>query len=406
MLDQLFALQASAIEATNTEFRRYLYSKINWQNRLNIIVGMRGVGKTTLLHQHIQEKYSQIKDCLYIMADNPIVNNFGLFKIGQEFYQHSGKLLVIDEIHKFQNWKQDVKNLYDSFPKLKLLISGSSSLDIIKGSYDLSRRAVVYKLNNLSFREYLNLKLNFNFGVLSLNQIINDHLEIATDISRRLRKKDTSILKEFHSYLQTGCYPYFIEGISDYQNKLNNAISKVIYEDIPSVFGVQTNIAPFLQKMLYLVASSEPFTPNVSRMSSLLGIAKATVYNYLDFLYKSDIFQHLWSADSGTKMLRKPEKLFLNNSNLYVAIAGSESLKQSIGAIRESFAVNQLKHVYKVFLHDKGDIIVDKKFIFEIGGKSKTKKQVINLDKAYILSDKIELGFDTKIPLWLIGFLY
>ena len=407
MLDQLFTLHTNALERTTSRYKRYLYSQINWNYQLNMIIGMRGVGKTTMLHQYIQENYPKSQEVLYIMADNPIVNSFGLFAIGQEFYQHSGKLLVIDEIHKYPNWRQEIKSLFDSFPKLKLLISGSSSLDIIKGTFDLSRRAVVYHLKNLSFREYLNLKLETDqFSVIKLTELFNNHLQLATKITKQLRKLNTTILNEFQIYLKNGCYPYFIEGISDYQNKLSNAISKVIYEDIPSVFNVKISIAPILQKMLYLVATSDPFIPNVARMASTLGVSKATVYNYLDYLYKSDIFQYLWPADSGIKMIRKPQKIFLNNSNLYIAITGKESLKQSVGSIRESFTINQLIHKNKVIAHDKGDIIVNGKYIFEIGGKSKTLKQIAKIDNSYVLKDNVELGFDRIIPLWLVGFLY
>lgn len=406
MLDQLFALHFNSLEGARVKYKRYLYSQIDWSQQLNMIVGMRGVGKTALLHQHIKSNYPKPHQALYVMADNPIVNNFGLFKIGQELYRHSGKLLAIDEVHKYPNWQQELKNLYDSFPKLQLLVSGSSSLDLITGTYDLSRRTVVHKLDNLSFREYLRLKLGTDFEVLSLDQVLQDHLDIAVQITRDIRKAETSVIREFQEYLQTGCYPYFLEGEKDYQNKLNNSISKVIYEDIPSVFGVQTSIAPILQKMLYLVSSSEPFTPNVSRMASTLGISKATTYNYLEYLYKSDIFQFLWSADARAKMLRKPEKIFLNNSNLYVAVTGKESLKQSVGAIRESFAVNQLKHSHKVLLHDRADVIVNGKYVIEIGSKSKSRKQIAELDDAYVFQDNAELGFGNKIPLWLVGFLY
>lgn len=401
MIEELFELHNEIIKSFDTAFKRYLYSRIDWDNRLIGIIGSRGVGKTTLLLQYYQDHFESPKDCLYISADNIVVSVNGLFNIAREFFKLDGKVLIIDEIHKYKNWSQELKNIYDSFPKARILISGSSSLDIIKGKGDLSRRIILYHLWGLSFREYLTLQTKQNHNTYSLDTLLKKHIQLSGTIT-----KETRVLKHFKDYLTHGYYPFYLEGIKHYQEKLNNVIEKVIYEDIPSTTEIKTSSIPFLKKLIYLIATSQPFVPNIEKISSQLKLSKEYVYHYLEYLERAKIFSFLYPKTQGFKLIRKPEKIYLENPNLIYNVVGKSGFRSEIGAVRECFFLNQIRSQHHVHWSPDGDFLVEDHYIFEIGGKKKNKKQVYHLDNSYVVIDGIEVGTQNKIPLWLFGFLY
>jgi len=405
MLEDLFESQAEVSRAVALSFRRYLYGEINWKNRLIIITGARGVGKTTLMLQYFRENFSSPEECLYVSADSIMVVGMGLFNIAREFYHNGGRTLMIDEVHKYENWSGEIKNIYDSFPGLHLIVSGSSTLDIIRGQYDLSRRAVTYVLKGLSFREFINLALGTDLEPYSLKKILKEHTGIAIQIKEQVEDRGRKILGLFREYLKTGYYPYFLEGRGEYPIRLGNAIEKVIYEDIPSVFGVKSSSIPYLKKLIYLIATSAPFRPNIARIASSLGVSKEYIYNYMDYLEKAGIFMFLHPPGKGLRLIRKPEKVYLENTNLYHAIERVKRLTVDKGALRETFALNQLKWGYNAYSHERADILVDSRIVFEIGGRSKQAGSTEGKNH-FILSDDIETGYSSRIPLYLIGFLY
>lgn len=401
MLNEFFELQKEIISATTLDFKRYLYEKIDWTPRLFALIGPRGVGKTTLLLQHIKEGFKSPEECLYISVDNVRVTATGLFNIAGDFFKYGGNTLILDEIHKYSEWTKEVKNIYDSFPKAKVILSGSSRLSIVKGKYDLSRRMLFYEMKGLSFREYLELETKRKYSVLSLEEVLKNHIGISTAIC-----SETRVLKYFKEYLKTGYYPFFLEGKEHYEERLNNVLEKTLYEDMTIMFGLKVSSVPILKKLVFLVATSQPFSPNIEKISSQIGISREYVYHYIDFLEKAGVFSQVYPNAGGFKLIRKASKIYPENPNLFNAIAGKEGWSIAKDAVRETFFVNQLKDLKKVFSSEKGDFLVDGKFIFEIGGKNKNFSQIGKASNAFVAADNIEIGEKQKIPLWLIGFLY
>jgi len=382
------------------EKKRHLFNKINWDARGICIAGARGTGKTTLILQHLTERYDRDK-CLYVSGDNINIIAEGLFNTAKDFFAFGGETFVVDEVHKYPDWSQEVKNIYDSFPQKSIIISGSSTLDLTKARYDLSRRVVYYRLEGLSFREFLKFEYDIDIAPLSLEEIVKDHVSISSSILKK-----GPVLKYFNEYLEYGYYPYFLEGKQDYNSKVMGAIEKVLYEDIGIVFNLPVNKLPAMKKLLWLVATSHPFTLNIERIATDLGITRPTVYNYLEILENADLFKSVKALGKGAGFIRKPGKLYFENTNLLLAIAGSAKIEAQSGTLRETFFVNQLSQNHKISLHEKCDFVIDEKYHFEIGGPSKKEKQISGVESSYLAIDGIETGFQKRIPLYLFGFLY
>ena len=400
MLQELIELQIGIAKETPEGFRRYLASGIDWSNRLCAIIGARGVGKTTLMLQRYREEFDDPQRCLYLSADNVIVAALGLFEIAAEFFRMGGECLLIDEIHKYGDWSKELKNIYDSFPKGRLVISGSSTLDIMKGRHDLSRRMVVFPLRGMSFREYLEVETGRQFASFTLRDLIDDHVAIAARVNEA-----GGVLRHFQDYLRHGYYPFYLEGTTSFGGKLNNVVEKIVSEDIPSVFGVRPASVPALRKLIYLVATSQPFVPNIDRISSNLGVSKEYIYNYFEYLERAGLFASLRRASSGLRLVRKAERVYMENPNLIHAIVGRVESAQT-GAIRESFFVSQLRERHEVSAAERGDFLVDGRYTFEVGGRGKADAQIAGVEDAFVASDGIEAGVGNRIPLWLFGFLY
>lgn len=403
MIERFFNIQKEVEKSVSLDFQRYLMAEIDFEERLIGIVGARGTGKTTLLLQHYKKNFSSPKECLYISADNIYVVSEGLFNIAEYFFRYGGKVLLIDEIHKYPDWARELKNIYDSFPAKKIVFSGSSMLDIVKGKADLSRRTLIYHLKGLSFREYLGISGQVSPAPLALQDIIEDHICAANDLAGRVE-----VLKYFREYLEKGYYPYFIESPreTNYFNKLNNALEKILYEDIPSVFNIKVSSVPLLKRLIYLVASSFPFQLNIEGLSNDLKISRETLYSYIEYLEKAGFFNLLYSGTAGKRIVRKPLKIYLENSNLIYLIHRMTGFEYEVGTVREAFFLNQVKHKHRVFGGSRADFVVDEKYVFEVGGRSKRAKQVDLSAGEFLVKDGIEIGSFQTIPLWLFGLLY
>lgn len=404
MIEKLIEIHLSLAEETKKlTYKRYLYSRISWNNRLIGIVGARGVGKTTLILQYYLDHFDTPQDCLYISADNINVANKGLYSIAEEFFSFDGKVMLIDEVQKYPDWEQELKNIYDSFPSKKIIFSGSSSISILKGKADLSRRAVFYNLRGLSFREFIFLHADKSFTHITMDELLRNHVGIAADIGASI-----PVLRYMKDYLKFGYYPFFKEGIDVFYAKLGNVIEKVFYEDIPLIFNVKPSTVHSLKKLFYLVATSQPFIPNISRISSQLSISKEYIYAYIEELEKAGLFILLHSRAKGFKLLRKPQKIYLENPNFFALVGEEKGFSVERGSVRETFFLNQAGAAAKLYFSEKADFIDQKERLFEIGGKSKTdERKATDSSKDYFLvCDDMNIGFKNKIPLWLFGFLY
>jgi len=407
-LEAFFNTSQQLINRTPQSFKRYLCQDIDFKQPLILITGMRGVGKTTLLLQHLANSYKDNpSNALYLSADDLNLSNHRLIDIAESFQNnYAGKTLVIDEVHKYPDWQQELKNIHD-LQNLNVIASGSSSLEITRGQYDLSRRSLRYSLSPLSLREYLNLSHDLNLPALSLEDLTTKHLQLSQAIITTLQAKDLSILERFNAYLKEGAYPYFqAKERFDYYQQVTNAVNKVLYEDIPSIFKMNTQGTVTLQRILNVVTSSEPYEPNVESLSRNLGIAKETTYNYLDYLHESGILLFLARANKGMKVIRKPAKIYLASPTLYHALGQIKGLQVQQGTLRESFFLSQVKQT--LTSHETADIEIhtNPPLIVEIRGKGKTRKQLKHQDNAYLALDGLEYGINNSIPLWLFGFLY
>lgn len=400
ILDELIAMHREVIKETPTLVKRYLYSKIHWGSKGMCILGDRGVGKTTLMCQRLREKYQTPDHALYLSADNVNVTSYGLLAIARDYFAEGGQALYIDEVHKYPNWSIEIKNILDIYKSKHVVFSASSSLDLTKSKADLSRRVVYHHLLGLSFREYLLQSEGIELPIFSLSDILKNHVKIAATF------KPIPILKHFKQYLRHGYYPFFLEGVEDYLSKLTNVIEKVLFEDIAVIYNLKQSTLPILKRLLWLIATSKGLVPNIDKISKNLRISREMVYNCLEYLCSSGLVNDIYPSGRGMKLVRKPGKLYLNNTNLHHAIHGTLKLDHDIGCLRETFFVNQVGSFHKVDLHEKADFLVDDRYVIEVGGKGKNGKQVQGIDDSYLAIDNVEMGFGRKIPLYLFGFLY
>jgi len=397
-MDLLFEKSYQKREAVSLHFVRSIMADIQWNNRLIGIKGARGVGKTTLLLQYMKQFLPQDTSTLYVSLDHIWFAEHRLIELIDSFVKRGGKYLLIDEVHKYENWSQELKNAYDDYPELKIVFTGSSLLEILNARADLSRRAVVYNMQGLSFREYLNMSLSEKFPAYSLQEILANHLEISAEILKKVKP-----LQYFSSYLEKGYYPFSFEMKELYYNQLEEVINLILEIELPLLRGVEISYITKLKQLLLIIAESTPFTPNVHKLSVNIGINRATLLSYLHYLQETNLTKHLYKDSFGVSKLQKPDKIFLENPNLAYVLASQQA---NTGSLRECFFFNQLDYRHKVEYPERGDFIIDKKYTFEIGGKGKSKQQIHTLENAYIAADDIEYGFGDKIPLWLFGFLY
>jgi len=408
-MQDLFSLSARMVIQKNRTFRRYLSSENPFDSGLTILLGQRGVGKTTLLVQHLLDCFETAysEKFLYVPMDHFIVGTRTMYEIAEEFEQMGGKLICFDEIHKYREWSKELKSISDSFPRLRIIASGSSVLSIRRGSHDLSRRAVLRQLSPMSFREWLCVRELGAFWTLSLPELVAGHRSIAGTIVQQLRDAGTTVLSEFVRYLKTGYYPYAFEHADapdDFLLTLEQSVHTTIEADLPALFPSLTGASiRKIKQLLAIISGLVPFKPDMAGLKRSLQIGdERTLKAYLKHLEDAGIVRCLHRQGKTLNNLDKPEKLYLDNPNLMLALAGE--LAVDTGNMRETFLLSCFRSE-SVRAPSRGDFQVDR-YVFEVGGKNKGVKQIANQPDSYLALDQLEIGMASKIPLWLFGFLY
>ncbi len=397
-MDSLILLSQRKALETSLDFQRFLLSKIDWKERLIGILGARGSGKTTLLLQHLKKNLPKDGTAAYASLDDFYFAENRLIDFAEEFQLRGGKILLLDEIHRYPTWSRELKLIYDNFPALKVVFTSSSILEIYKGEADLSRRLVSYHLPELSLREFIELEKRIKLGSFGLQEIMENHVSIASDILSHIAP-----ISEFLAYQKFGVYPFFKEGVDKFPEKLKRIVQLTIELDLNAVEKLDYDTVFKLKRLIRLISTSVPFTPNVSELSRKSGISRPTLLRSIDLLERANIIQTFHKPNTGIGALTKPDKIYLANTNLLFALAEDQVQK---GTIRETFFANQVRQVAQINLADKADFLVDEKWIFEIGGKNITTSQIKALSDAFLVKDDIEIGVKNTIPLWLFGFLY
>jgi predicted AAA+ superfamily ATPase len=374
-----------------------LYSQIDFGERLIGILGARGAGKTTLLLQYLSEQ-ARPQETLYLIGDHPLVASEGLYAIADVFQKTGGKVLVVDEIHKVKNFETQLKLIYDSFFDLRVIFTGSSAVALDHAKADLSRRAMIYTLPVLSFREYLEMETGKVFESYMLDEIVADHVGIAMRIVSEVKP-----LAYFGDYLQQGAYPFYRDNGDNYIPKLLAATMQVLSTDLPTIYPIEHDKINSLKKMLIMLCQSEPYDINISKLSGAVELNQKTLYKYLGILEAAGLIRMLGAKSSGISIISKPEKLYLDNTNLFQIFCKTPKS----GTVRETFFASALSYGHALsYPKSGGDFLVDQAYTFEVGGRSKTKKQIHEIERSFIASADMEIGVNNKIPLWLFGFLY
>ena len=398
-MEKLIEKSNLLISQQQMDFTRSVVSKIDWRDRLIGIMGARGTGKTTLLLQRLKTIFGVGNEGVYISLDDIYFTENRLYDLAVSFRQQGGKALFIDEVHKYPNWAREIKNIFDFDKEIQIVFTGSSVVDILRQNIDLSRRAIQYELPGMSFREYLEFEDFLHYPVISLSHLLQEHTSISAEISLRIKP-----LKYFSDYLVYGYYPFYRENPKTYHVRLQQMVNMIIENDMRFIEGFDISNSRKIYQLLYILATNVPFKPNVSKLSEKISLHRNTLVQYLHYLDKARLINMLNAAGKSISTLQKPDKIFLENTNLQAALAPENSDR---GSQRESFFLNQLRNSgHQVSMPVSGDFLVDNTFTFEIGGKGKSMHQVKGTEKSYIAADEIEIGIGEKIPLWLFGFLY
>lgn len=385
------------LDRTSVAITRSLLHHIDWSNRFIGIKGARGTGKTTLLLQYIHIKKLPPEQTLYVSLDDLYFTENKLADLADRFVKNNGKYLLLDEVHRYPNWSSELKNIYDDHPELQLVFTGSSLIHIERAKGDLSRRAVMYELPGLSFREFLHFEGVLHQDAISLDELILHHMEVSRTVARTIKP-----LAFFKTYLQYGYYPYYLENKNAYHQKLAETINIALHTDLPASYGLHYGSIEKIRLLLHVIAESVPFKPNITKLSERIGTSRNSLLEFLRYLEEMRIVRRLYADTKGIGILQKPEKLYLFHPNLNYALSNRQN---NTGNMRESFFLNQLAAVGPVAYASQGDF-VSAPYTFEIGGKSKTTKQIREVAHAFVAADDIEIGHNRTIPLWLFGFLY
>ncbi len=396
MLENIRNIFLRQLQNTSLQFKRYMFDTLDMDDRMIGIIGSRGVGKTTFILQYLKSLDLPFERKLYFSADHIEVASRSLYEIAEVFYKEGGEVLAIDEIHKYPGFEKELKSIYDSFD-LKVIFSGSSALELEHAKADLSRRAVLYRINGMSFREFLEFETKERFEVYSLDEILTNHTNIAMEINAKIKP-----FAYWKQYLQYGYYPFYKQNRKNYPLKLLEVVNTVLESDLPMVFNIEPKNIFKLKKLLSLLCVSKPYELNISRLAAKIGINRNTLYHYLHYLEMGGLIMMVKQSARGHAILSKPEKLYLGNTNLNFSYCD----QSEIGTLREIFFVNQLRALHSVDYAKNGDFLVEGTYTFEVGGKSKDFSQIRGVEKSFVAADDIEIGTGRKIPLWLFGFLY
>jgi len=389
-MDKLYEQFMKLVRETDTGFIRYIYSDINWESRMIGITGPRGVGKTTMVLQHIKMNLN-VSEALYVTAEDFYFSDNKLIELADTFVKRNGKYLFIDEIHKYRDWARELKLIYDYHPELNVVFSGSSVLDIKKGASDLSRRAVMYHMQGLSFREYLQLFHHVTSRSYTLEDILSHKVELP-----EIRHP----LPLFEEYLKRGYYPFSLE--EDFELKLQQIVNHTLETDIPMYAGMNVSTGRKLKQLLAIIAKSVPFKPNMTGIAAALMASRNNIADYCLYIEEAGLITQLRNATGGIRGLGKVDKIYLDNTNLIYSLASSNP---NSGNLRETFFLNQLRIKYDVLTAPVADFRIGD-YTFEVGGKNKGLKQIQGLDNAFVVKDGIEQGYLNTIPLWQFGLTY
>lgn len=397
MLENIKKYQNRLKKSFKIEYKRYIYNEIDFNDKMVGIFGSRGVGKTTTLFQYLKELEAKNKNALYVSLDYPFLSGVDLVDLVEEFASSGGEYLLLDEVHRYEDFASYLKTIYDLFD-IKVVFTGSSATSILSAKSDLSRRVTLYNLGGFSFREYLEFKHHIILQSFTIEELFLKH----SDIVKNQPLQNINILKEFKEYLELGYYPFYFDKQTSYYQNLLNTINLTIDLDLTSLGLVEQKYTYKLKKLLEVICESKPFEVNYSKIATLAEISRAKLYDYLSYLADGQMLLLIDENTKGLGKVQKAAKIYLNNTNLLFAYCGS----CEIGTVRETFFANQVSHKYKLHIPKRGDFMVDKKYIVEVGGKNKSFEQIKDLENSFVAADDIEIGSGNKIPLWLFGFLY
>ena len=397
-LDFLQGLSARRVQQVPMEFRRYLHERIDWRDRLIQIKGARGTGKTTLMLQHLREFQPDPTRALYVSLDHLYFAENSLYDVAEHHVQHGGTHLFVDEVHYQPQWQQLLKNLYDDFPSLSIVYTGSSLLKLETSRADLSRRQASYSLAGLSLREYLAFEGIGNLSPASLDDVLEGHASIAADVA-----SSCQVLPHFYAYLEHGFYPFYQEVFAGYGQRIEQVINQVLETDYPSVDHVSFATVQKAKRMLVVLARSCPQTPNMSELWRELETDRNQGMAMLATLARAELLSLLSSKALSLKNLSRPDKIYCDNTNIMHALVE----RPDVGCLRETFFLNQLRSAgHQVTYPTAGDFLVDGMHLFEVGGRKKSYAQIADVPQSYLAVDGLEVGYGNRVPLWLFGFLY
>ncbi|HKK34426.1 MAG TPA: AAA family ATPase [Desulfomicrobiaceae bacterium] len=406
-MEDIIRLSRDLLRVHNRDYLRYFLEKSKFQSRLSIVLGQRGVGKTTAMVQYLLQQGGSNPDddfILYVQADHILIQDRSLYAIAEEFESHGGRVICFDEIHKFSDWSRELKSIHDTFPGLKVIASGSSAMEIHKGSHDLSRRAVVHTMWGLSFREFLELSLGCDLPAFSLEEILADHVAAARKIVSLLG--EARVLAWFGKYLSHGYFPFFFETEDEilFLKVLEQTVHSTVESDLLAVHPRLTGVsARKIIKLLRIIGASVPFVPDLTNLGRLVDVAdQRTLKTYLKYLEDGGLLVGLSASGRGLAELEKPGKMFLSSPNMLRAVAA----EVNPGTARETFFMSMLRPGHTLRAPARGDFLVDDRYLFEVGGKGKGFGQIKDHPDGYLALDGMEIGFGRKVPLWLFGFLY
>ena len=397
-MDGLLEKSDMLVRRTETTFKRYLYPRISWKNRLTGIKGPRGTGKTTLLLQRLHEMGKKPSEAAYFSLDDLYFTTHSLAETAGDFYKKGGKHLFLDEVHKYTDWARHIKNLYDFYPDLQIIFTGSSIIDIAKEEADLSRRVRMYELQGLSYREYLSYT-----GILQMEALSLETLLSGSSSWKQLFPVDFRPLEHFEPYLSHGYYPFFTEDLEGMPDRIQQLVRTIVEHDMAELHDFDIRNAKKMLQLLYIISSNVPFKPNLSQLAEKSQVHRNTVNNYLHFLEQARLIHLLYAAGISVATLQKPEKIYLDNPNLAYALSAQNPDK---GNLRETFFMNQLSAAHTIQYPKQGDFMVDNKWLFEIGGKHKNSRQIKDIPNSFRVIDDVAFPVSDGIPLWLFGFLY
>jgi len=398
-MDDLIRQSHLLVDGVPLGFMRSAIHEIDWGQRLVGITGPRGIGKSTMLRQYIKSNYGLSSKAAYLSLDNIHFLNNKLMGFVEDFHLNGGRHLFLDEVHRYPPWSVEVKNIYDNWPDLRMVFTGSSALEIFKGQGDLSRRATMYRMGSLSLREYIGMSRGVEMSPISLDDILTHHVDIANEL-----RKNFECIPLFKEYLLGGSYPFFIESKTKFHERLLATLHVVLEMDIPAIERISYSTVISMKRVLSLISEAAPFKPNIAELARKSGLARDVLLRLIDLLGRSDILMTFRQGSSPTGYLTKPEKIYLHNTALSYALA--EQAQPSTGTLRETFFANQVSSKHSLTIPKHGDFQVDGEYLFEIGGRNKNSNQIKDSASSWVAMDDIEIGSGQKVPLWLFGFLY